>query len=306
LSRKAAEAMIGAMLSNSIDKAQVDAIVERADGNPFFIEELARAVADGRTETLPETIAGMVETRIMALPRALRLALRAASIFGRQFRRDGAAALIDETLRSGVADVIFDELVDREFLERRPGSKQFGQEELAFRQALIQQAAYGMLTQRDRTIGHKLAAEWLESVGTADPMTLAEHFARGGEPGRAVRYYSIAARHALHGGDGQAALERVKQALVCGAEGEAEAALLAIQWEALRLASPNVVLSHAEALFAADRVFEAKALLGRFLSDLLAQARAIADPASRQVFWETVPMRARAFELATLWGLERV
>ncbi|MBK9264045.1 MAG: protein kinase [Polyangiaceae bacterium] len=305
LSKKAAEAMIGAILGDSIDRAHIDAIVERADGNAFFIEELSRAVASGRAETLPETVAGMVETRIMSLPPALRLALRAASIFGRTFRPDGAAALIDQTLRNGAAGIIFDELVDREFLERKSSSRQFGPDELAFRQALIQQAAYGMLTERDRTIGHKLAAEWLESMGEPDPMTLAEHFARGGEPARAVGYYLGAARQALHGGDDRAALERVKRALVCGAEGETQAALLAIQYEALRSANPNAILSHAEALFAADRMQEAKAVLGYLLSDLLAQAQAIKDPESRRFFWQNVPMRARAFELAKLWGLER-
>jgi eukaryotic-like serine/threonine-protein kinase len=305
LSRKAAESMVNAILGDSVELVHVNAIVERADGNAFFIEELSRAVADGQSEALPDTIAGMVETRIMALPPALRLALRAASIFGRRFRPDGAAALIDQTLRNGAADVIFDELVDREFLERRSSSRQFGPEELAFRQALIQQAAYGMLTERDRMLGHLLAAEWLESIGEFEPMILAEHFTRGGEPARATGYYVGAARQALNGGDSRVALERVKQALMSGAEGETYATLVAIQSEAIRSSAPSLVLSHAEALFATNRMQEAKAVLGHLLSELLTQARAIRDPESRRVFWENVPMRSRAFELAKLWGLER-
>ena len=163
-----------------------------------------------------------------------------------------------------------------------------------------------MLTERDRVVGHKLAAEWLESVGEQDNLVLAEHFARGGEPGRAVRYYLGAAIQALRGGDGRAALGRVKRAFLCGADSETEKALLAIQSEALRLAGAGAVLDHAEALFQADCEKEAKTALGRLLSDLLDQAREITEPEARRVFWENVPMRSRAFELAKLWGVERV
>jgi serine/threonine protein kinase len=306
LSRKAAESMARSILGDSADQATIDTIVERADGNAFFIEELSRAVVEKRAEKLPDTIAGMVETRIMALPPPQRLALRAASIFGRKFRMDGASALIRASLDDISAEAIFNDLVNREFFERRPGGRQMGHDELTFRQALIQHAAYAMLTERDRVVGHKLAAEWLESVGAQDNMVLAEHFARGGEPARAVGYYLGAAIQALRGGDGRAALGHVKRALLCGADSETEKALLAIQSEAMRLAGAGAVLDHAEALLQADRAKDAKTALGRLLSDLLDQAREIADPEARRVFWENVPMRARAFELAKLWGVEHV
>ncbi len=306
LSRKAGELMVTSILGETVARSSVEHILERADGNAFFIEELSRAVAEKRAEKLPDTIAGMVETRIMALPAPQRLALRAASIFGRKFRMDGAVALIRASLEDLSAEQIFYDLVDREFLERRLGVRNKGQDELTFRQALIQQAAYGMLTDRDRTLGHKLAAEWLESEGEQDAMALAEHWARGGEPARARGYYLGAARQVLQGGDGCAALERVKRALICGADGETDGALLAIQSEALRLAGADVVLQHAEGLFAAGHTNEAKASLGRLLSDLLQQARELTDSEVRQAFWENVPMRGRIFELATIWGVERV
>ena len=46
-----------------------------------------------------------------------------------------------------------------------------------------------MLTDADRTLGHHLAGAWLEQAGAGDAMALAEHFRRGGEPARAVRWY---------------------------------------------------------------------------------------------------------------------
>ena len=82
LSRKSSETITRSILGDSVDLATIDTIVERADGNAFFIEELSRALIEKRAEKLPDTIAGMVETRIMALPPPQRLALRAASISG--------------------------------------------------------------------------------------------------------------------------------------------------------------------------------------------------------------------------------
>jgi len=306
LSRKAAETMVTAILGDVVDRSSVEMIVERADGNAFFIEELSRAVAEERSEKLPDTIAGMVETRIMALPPPQRLALRAASIFGRKFRMDGAVALIRASLGDRSPDEIFHDLVDRDFFERRPGSRQTGSDILTFRQALIQHAAYAMLTERDRIVGHKLAAEWLESEGEQDCLVLAEHFARGGDKAHAIGYFFGAARQALQGGDGQAALEAVRRALSCGVDGEEDSTHLGIQSEVLRLTDASVVLAHAESLLAAGRPQDAKASLQRLLADLLEQARAMTDPEERRFFWENVPMRGRVFELAKVWGVERV
>lgn len=306
LSRKAAETMVQAILGDVVERSSVEMIVERADGNAFFIEELSRSVAEERAEKLPDTIAGMVETRIMALPPPQRLALRASSIFGRKFRMDGAMALIRATLGDQPPEDIFHDLVDRDFFERRPGVRQSGADVLTFRQALIQHAAYAMLTERDRLVGHQLAAEWLESEGEQDCLVLAEHFARGGNKTHAIGYFFGAARQALQGGDGYAALAAVKRALLCGVDGEADATHLAIQSEALRLTDASVVLGHAENLLAAGRPLDAKASLQRLLADLLEQARALTDLEERRSFWENVPMRARVFELAKLWGVERV
>lgn len=305
LSKKASEAMTTAILGENIDRRTIDTIVERADGNAFFIEELSRAIVERRAEQLPDTIAGMVETRIMTLPPVQRLALRAASIFGRKFRMNGAAALIQASLGDVSAVAVYEDLIDREFFERRAGAKQMGHDELAFRQALIQQTAYAMLTPRDRVVGHKLAAVWLEGEGELDRVILAEHYGRGGEPARAIGHYLAAAKQALQGGEGIVALDLVKRALACGAEGETENACLAIQTEVLRLAGAEVVLQHAEGLFAAGRAEEAKVSLRRLVTDLLDEARELTDSRARQQFWENVPVRARMFDLAKLWGVKR-
>jgi hypothetical protein len=69
LPRKAAEAMMRAALGIDFDPDRIAALVERSEGNAFFLEELIRAVAEGRGDELPETVLGMVEARLSVLHR---------------------------------------------------------------------------------------------------------------------------------------------------------------------------------------------------------------------------------------------
>src|ERR1043165_6847675 len=89
-------------------------------------------------------------------------------------------------------------LVEQEVLMERPASRFPGQRELAFRHALLREGAYTMLTDDDRRLEHRRAGAWLAARGEGDPMALAEHFERGGEPGQAASYYLRAAEQAFH------------------------------------------------------------------------------------------------------------
>ncbi|XXX81953.1 protein kinase [Sorangium sp. So ce134] len=189
----------------------VRAIVERADGNAFYLEEQIRAAARGRTSAPPETVLAMVQADFDALDPEVRRALRAASVFGEAFSEAGVAAL------AGGAEVAraLDELVRREVVVRLGPRGAGGGAAYRFRHALFREAAYGMLTEGDRRLGHALAGGFLAERGEADPMALADHFERGGEPARAAAAYLAAARQALWGNDVGAALARAARGLAC-------------------------------------------------------------------------------------------
>jgi tetratricopeptide (TPR) repeat protein len=106
-------------------------------------------------------------------------------------------------------------LVEREVVTIREAGKLPDESEFIFRHALLREAAYAMLTDADRTLGHKLAGEWLESVGERDAMVLAEHFERGAQPARAVSWYRRAAEQALEGNDLRAAIDRAERGITC-------------------------------------------------------------------------------------------
>src|SRR5262249_46538180 len=94
LSRRASERLVRQVLGNEAGTDTLEGGVEQADGNPFYLEELVRAAAERRADTLPETVVAMVQSRLEALPDEDRRALRAAAVFGETFWPRGVAALL--------------------------------------------------------------------------------------------------------------------------------------------------------------------------------------------------------------------
>ncbi|WP_441288249.1 protein kinase domain-containing protein [Sorangium sp. KYC3313] len=305
LSARAAEQLVRGALGASVAPETVAAIVDRAAGNAFYLEELVRAVAEGRGGALPETVLGMVEARLAALDPEVRRLLRAASVFGDVSWIGGVSALVGaRTLASGPSDAdAWAELFDREILERRPSSRFAGQEEIAFRHALLREGAYAMLTERDRAVGHRLAGEWLLSAGEQDPMVLAEHFARGGDGPRAGGFYLRAATLALHGADVQAALARVEKGIACGAEGERLAELHLLRMNAF-IWTDDAARAHASALQALEiaapgSLASWRALSGAMYCVALCDDRRAVEVLIPRLLAEELPVDVLSPELAT-------
>ncbi|WP_437893318.1 hypothetical protein [Sorangium sp. So ce124] len=124
------------------------------------------------------------------------------------------------------------ELARRELIRRRREARVAGEVEYEFRHALVREAAYSMLTERDRRVGHGLAGDWLVRADGAGAMVLAEHFEIGGAPARAAEAYLRAAEEALRGGDLGAAIARADRGIGCGAAGDIAGKLRRVQAEA--------------------------------------------------------------------------
>jgi tetratricopeptide (TPR) repeat protein len=211
LPRRAGETLVRSVLGGEVPDAVVTGLVERADGNTLFLEELIRASAKGPPSgdrdgaRVPETVLAMVQARLEALHVEERRVLRAASVFGQTFVEGGAAALVGGIkVRGWLRNLAEQELI----VTGSDGRHRF-------RHALVREAAYGMLTDGDRMLGHRLAGEWLEAAGERDAMVLAEHFERGNDHPRAAGFYQRAAEHAFEGNDLEAALARTARGLFC-------------------------------------------------------------------------------------------
>lgn len=228
LSKKASVRLVRDLLGIEVAPGTVNRIVERAGGNAFFLEELIRAVAEGRGDSLPDSVLSVLQLRLDALGGDTKRVLRAASVFGEVFWRGGVAMLLGSDPREQLELVI-----QRELVAVAPESKVPGDVEYAFRHDLVREAAYATMNITDRVAAHRLAGEWLVSHGFGDSLALAGQFSRGEQPERAARYYARAASQAFAGNDYLAALSHAELGRACAPSGLVAAELHLICAEAL-------------------------------------------------------------------------
>ncbi len=186
-------------------------LLQRAGGNPFFMEELVRmliddGVIDTRTRPwrlvatrlsevrVPETLVGVLQARLDALPAAELAALQQASIFGSVFWSSALAEL------DAAAPAALPALMLRGLLVRRQVSA-FGQsDEFAFQHQLLHEVTYGTVLKAVKREGHARAARWLaaHAVGREREFAVitAEHYERAGDSAKALEYYDRARRDA--------------------------------------------------------------------------------------------------------------
>jgi tetratricopeptide (TPR) repeat protein len=227
---KACARLIREVLGDAVSDETSARMVERAEGNAFYLEELIRAVAEGKEAGLPETVLAMVQARLENLGSEARRLLRAAAVFGEVFWYGGVMSLLGGE-RSSYATCLTD-LIEREVITLAPEAKFPGETEYKFRHALVRDAAYALLTEEDRRLGHQLAGKWLQRAGEADQLVLAGHFEGGGDQPRAATCYRLAAEQARDCNDHSGVLARVEGSIRCGAAGELLGGLRLLQAEA--------------------------------------------------------------------------
>ena len=225
LTSRAAERLARDVLGAEVDAAVIRKLVAHAAGNPFFLEELLRASVHESPGTLPGTLIAIVQKRLEALDESSRRILRAASVYGAVFWRGATCALLGDGAQFDV-DRRLTDLVEREVVVRHVDSRMAGEAEYAFRHALVRDAAYQMLTDADRVLGHRFAGAWLETAGETNDALLAEHFEQGEDGDRAARHYARAAAQALRADDLEGCIRFAKRGLaLVGEDGDVRGAL---------------------------------------------------------------------------------
>jgi eukaryotic-like serine/threonine-protein kinase len=229
ISAKACERLVRGALGKGAPDELVSRLVKQSAGNALFLEELIRAASEGKGERLPETVLAVLQTRLSRLDAATRRLLRAGAVFGATFWREGAAELCGLEPDGPKVDACLALAVGEELIERVKESRLPSGVQYVFRHALMRDAAYGLLTEQDRRVGHGLAARYLERIGEPDPGVLADHYREGGDLASAAPFYLRAADQAVAGHDLATALQRVEHGLGCGPVGELLGALRGLQ-----------------------------------------------------------------------------
>jgi tetratricopeptide (TPR) repeat protein len=194
---------------DSIPERILRIVLEKTEGNPLFLEELARGVDEtselGQAVTVPDTIQALLLARVDRLPEEPKALLQAASVLGREFPLSLLQAVCDP---SADVDGHLRLLIRLEFLGARGGGADpiYG-----FTHPLTQDIVYDSLPLPRRLALHAAAGGALEAAH-ADRLDevcdrLAFHFARTEDVRRAVEYLTRAADKA---GRGHAHVEEVQ------------------------------------------------------------------------------------------------
>jgi tetratricopeptide (TPR) repeat protein len=137
-------------------------IVEAAEGNPLFVEQMLAMQSEDPTQevVVPPTIQALLAARIDRLDPDERAVLERASVEGRMFHRGAVAELLSEHVRRGIGAHLMS-LIRKEFL--RPDLTLFpGDDGFRFNHILIRDAAYDAMPKQLRGEMHERYADWLE------------------------------------------------------------------------------------------------------------------------------------------------
>ena len=190
-----ADQLIGALLGSDCPRSISELVAERAEGNPFFVEELIATLIDQGVLSrgnggwlfgqlppgfyVPDTVQAVLAARIDLLPRAEKAALQTAAVIGRVFWGGPVRELVMG------ADPDFGLLEERDFVHRHAGSSIAGQQEYVIKHALTREVAYESLLKAKRGPLHAGFAQWLERTGKGEdehaPL-LAHHYAEAVRP----------------------------------------------------------------------------------------------------------------------------
>ena len=213
LTGRADRELLHALVGPGVLPADVeDRVLTHAEGNPFFLEEMVRSLADAGALArdgerwrfdhevdvdIPPTVEKVILARIDRLTPECHRVLTAASVLGRQFGQPllegvvAAGGKSDESVGPALTDLQRLDLVRQE--------RRWPQPEYRFKHVLIQEAAYRTLVGQVRRRLHRRAAEWLEAEGRGEVEAagvLAHHWLAAADEDQAVLYLTIAADRA--------------------------------------------------------------------------------------------------------------
>jgi class 3 adenylate cyclase/tetratricopeptide (TPR) repeat protein len=194
LSPEDAVRMVGELVEAQLPDRLRDVVIDRSEGNPFFVEELLSTLIDRdllvRSNggwslrelppdfSVPDSVQAVLASRIDLLAPAEKEALQAAAVIGRIFWAGPVYELV-----GGEPDLRV--LEERDFIRRRSSSSIPEDREYAIKHALTREVAYGTLPKARRVRLHAAFADWIGRTGRGrdeHAALLAHHYAEAVRP----------------------------------------------------------------------------------------------------------------------------
>ncbi len=215
LTERESQAVMDSVLRRSeLPESLVGTILSKAEGNPFFLEELTRSLLEHSSwadVAIPDTIQGVLMARIDRLPEEHKRLLQISSVLGREF-----PLKLLEAIRESPDDPapLLSDLKRWEFLHEEPMADEPA---YLFKHALTQEAVYqSLLTSRRQSLHAATgrAFEALYSTHLEDVYdSLAYHYSRADEPAKAVEYLALFAERSARGYSHAEAAKALREAL---------------------------------------------------------------------------------------------
>jgi class 3 adenylate cyclase/tetratricopeptide (TPR) repeat protein len=151
----------------------VETLVRNAAGNPLFLEETVRMLADADALSgegaerlpVPSTLQALIGSRLDALPREEKRVAQHASVIGATFW-SGAVAHLGNG--GGDPDVALAGLVRQDMVRAQAESSVAGDREYVFKHALLRDVAYERLPKGRRAALHMRFVDWMGALGGDD------------------------------------------------------------------------------------------------------------------------------------------
>lgn len=173
LSESEMTTVLGRLLGGTVLPAALQRrLLDLVNGNPLYAEEYVRMLTDSGVLAaeaqdtladlpLPDSVQGVVDSRLDLLSAAERSVVSAAAVVGEVFW-DGAVAAVADADRDQVRNCL-EALSQREVVRRSPRSRVAGEQEFAFRHVLVRDAAYARIPHSIRVVQHRRCADWLDT-----------------------------------------------------------------------------------------------------------------------------------------------
>jgi tetratricopeptide (TPR) repeat protein len=213
-----------------------DLVVERAEGNPYYMEELVKMLIEDRVIQkldeerwtveisrlkqlrVPPTLVGLLQARFDSLLYPEKLTLQRAAVAGRVFY-DSAVASMDAADETHVDELgpILKRLTEREFIFPRETSAFENSTEYIFGQAMMRDLILETLLERQKEVYHRSMAQWVaaqggERAGEYDAL-IADHYEKASEYFLAAQYLEKAAGAAITLGAYQEGIRNMERGL---------------------------------------------------------------------------------------------
>jgi DNA-binding CsgD family transcriptional regulator/tetratricopeptide (TPR) repeat protein len=260
LSDRDVRSLVQALHPASLSEATIHTIVERAEGNAFFTEELVAAT--GRSSrALPDDLADVLLLRLDQLGDAARQTLRAASVAGRRVSHELLARVVD--LPGAELDRAIRATVDNNLL------LPVGTDSYAFRHALLAEAVYEDLLPGERVRLHRAYAAALQEPGVRSTAAeIARHARASHDLATAVKASIAAGDEAMSIGGPDEAAEHLERALEMVGDGGDEPLLTPTERVTLAVKAAEAVATAGHTLRSVQLLVEQLAILRDEVDDL--------------------------------------